>query len=260
MSVLRIAILANGFAAVLFALQPWASAQTGPGVSKKQGMRTGGMGGGQGAPMAPMGMLPGMPGGAGRNNGGLTGLLSDPAVQDELKLSDAQKNRLEKIRTGQDPSIIEMHANRRKRLEKNRPAPGVPLKKGDFARMNAMAGAGGPAEMREQLAEFEAIVLSVLDEKQTERLRQIDLQVDGVSALTRTEVAGKLNLDNAQFTDAQAAAYRLWQTKADHNAARTRLFASLWAIEPSGRIDYQALKARVEDREFQSQVEKRATS
>ncbi len=206
--------------------------------------------------MAPMGMLPGMTGGAGRNNGGVTGLLSDPAVQDELKLSDAQKNRLEKIRTGQDPTIIEMHANRRKRQEKNRPAPGAPLKKGDFARMNAMAGARGPGEMREQLAEFDAIVLSVLDEKQTERLRQIDLQIDGVSALTHPEVAGKLNLDNAQFTDAQAAAYHVWQAKSDHNAARTRLFASLWAIEPSGRIDYQALKARVEDREFRSQVEK----
>ena len=83
-------------------------------------------------------------------------------------------------------------------------------------------------------------------------MRQIDLQVDGIAALIRPEVAGKLNLNNSQFNEAQSLSGLLRMAKAEHNAARNRLIASLVNTQAGGCIGFNEVKAKVDDPQFRN--------
>ncbi len=124
-------------------------------------------------------------GGGGRGMGGGFGgsafLVAMEAVQKELAVTDAQKEKLTKLRE------------------------------------EAMAGLGGGGganfrdmsdedraklrtQMEERAKKTEESLKSILDEKQAARLNELVIQQAGVAALGRPEVAAKLNLTDEQKT------------------------------------------------------------
>lgn len=92
-------------------------------------------------------------------------LLEKQAVQEELKLTDEQIQKLEALLS--DRPVVQS----REELERTRPAR---AKKANEA------------------------IKSVLDEKQEKRLEELRIQREGVRSLFRTEVTDKLGLEQAQ--------------------------------------------------------------
>ena len=120
---------------------------------------------------APMGGMGG-PGGPGGQS-----LAMSPAVQEDLKLSDKQKAQL-------------------KRLQ------GSAIQKAREAFAAAQEGGVEPQEMMEGMAglrrEHESAVSKVLDKAQKARLAQIELQREGLLAVTKPDVATKIKLTSPQ--------------------------------------------------------------
>jgi Spy/CpxP family protein refolding chaperone len=194
--------------------------------------------GGPGGPGGPRG-----PGGFG-GPGSILNLAQNPAVQEELKLKDGQKTKIQ--------SLVEAVNQRRRQLREqmNPGGPQGPGGNGRRDRNNGDAGAqpggdgatggqnggggggfgpggpggggfgpggpGGPggrrqmdpemverfAAMREAEMELtqnsEQTLARILERGQSTRLRQIQLQMEGINALLRPDMIEKLNLDDEQ--------------------------------------------------------------
>jgi hypothetical protein len=104
-------------------------------------------------------------------------LVMAPAVQKELKLTDAQKSQLKKLE-------LSGAQKRRQVFSKNR------------------QGSSDPEKMRSliesQRREQEQAVAKILDKKQKDRLSEIELQREGIMAVARTDIAKKLELTSSQ--------------------------------------------------------------
>ncbi len=123
--------------------------------------------------------------GLGGFGGSKVGLVQNEQVQQELKLTDEQKSKVDEIaarvrEAGPQRGQGGGEANREQLRE----------------RMQAMSRV---------VAEEEKKLDEVLDEQQKKRLDQISLQVTGVRALMRDEVASKLELSDEQKEKVQAA-------------------------------------------------------
>jgi hypothetical protein len=127
-------------------------------------------------------------------------LIGLPAIQEELKLSDAQKESIRDLNAGFDQQ-------RRGSADRLMKAQGG-LDRGALMAMIA--------DLRR---ENEEALAGVLDKSQRGRLAQVALQLEGPSAITRPEVAARLNLADTQELQIQAL-------KAEYEALRDQLFAT----------------------------------
>ncbi len=110
-----------------------------------------------------------------------THLLTNPAVQEDLKLTDEQKKKLEGLdrrRRARDATKGEPQALL---------APPIPEEYAAIA-----------AEQKRAIDEDQAAVARVLTPKQRTRLAQVGLQIQGVMAFAREDVLEKLNIDEGQ--------------------------------------------------------------
>lgn len=164
-------------------------------TAEGQQRRGGGPGGGFGGPGGGMGRM-----------GGSLMLLRSEQVQQELKLTDDQKTRLQQLGEKLRTEMRERFASLSNLSDEQR-----------RARMN---------EMREQMqkeaetreAETFKQIAEILQPEQLKRLKQIQLQLEGPSALRRPEVAEAIGLSADQkaqleqlATESQAATMKLWE-------------------------------------------------
>jgi len=122
------------------------------------------------------------PGGMGR--GGITAsmLMTQKSVQEELKMSDDQIAKVEKV----NKDIREKF--------------GAEMKD-SFKDKEKMADL-----MKKMSAETTKALADVLKPEQTKRLKQIEIQLGGLNALTSDEVSKALSLSDKQISDAKAMA------------------------------------------------------
>lgn len=111
-------------------------------------------------------------GGAGFG-GGPAALLTNEAVQKELNIADAQREKLREV-------VREMREGGGQR--------------GDFQNLTQEERQKRIAEIQERAKKMEEKVNAILDEKQKERLEQLRIQRDGAAALLRADVAEKVGL------------------------------------------------------------------
>ena len=130
--------------------------------------------------------------GQGRGQGGMrgggmnspAGLVNRADVQKDIKVTDAQKAKLDEYQTKQ-------REEQRARMEEMR---------------NGGGGGGGfdreamQKMMAENQAKQEKAIKEILDEKQWTRVRQIWVQLQGNRAILNAEVQKELKLDDAQVT------------------------------------------------------------
>jgi len=155
---------------------------------------------GRGGPGGFMGGRgPGMPGG-----GGLFGILRNPQIQDEeLKLSDDQKGQLrelgEKLQ-GEGGNVWQKAVERlggREAVEKLEPEE-------RRAKFQEIMEEFRP-ELERRAQEIEKQVAEILEPDQFKRLKQIELQWQGVDGLVRPDVAQALGLSEDQQKEIKAA-------------------------------------------------------
>jgi hypothetical protein len=120
--------------------------------------------------------------------GDISTLVREPAVQDELKLSDKQKEKLRDLNsTIDDKRRTAFQSSMRDMMNNGGPGPVDPATREMMARTQA--------ELR---TENEQALAQILEPKQTARLKQIALQQEGLLAVTREEIADKINLSIPQ--------------------------------------------------------------
>jgi hypothetical protein len=151
-----------------------------------------------------MGGWGGFGGAIGQFGMGKAMLIMTPAVQKELKLTDKQKKELQDWSDGLRKRGETMFRNQ---------GPGAgqaqPPQDGDAP----VPGPGGPPPGFNPLAmiemvttlvsEGEASLAKILDKKQSARLTQISLQMEGIAALGRSDVAQAMYLNDAQILEIQ---------------------------------------------------------
>ena len=123
--------------------------------------------------------------GGGGFGGGKIGLIQNEQVQQELKLSDEQKSKVGEVAT---------------RVREAGPQRGQGGGQADREQLRERLQA-----MSRVVAEEEKKLDEILNDEQKTRLEQISLQVTGVRALARDEVASKLGLSDEQKEKVQAA-------------------------------------------------------
>ena len=180
-------------------------------------------------PSGPPGMHPPGTGGPGFERGGPPGmpllmLASQKAIQTELKLDQAQKDKIQTLdstlrKSMGGPTGGPMGGPRPPRRDEQgdnaRPEPPDSADRGDRPEPPDFQGADekrGPAnssekgprqsplgqDMRKQMTEAEKKLAEILSEKQLARLKQIALQLQGPRALLASEAAKKLELTEEQ--------------------------------------------------------------
>lgn len=141
-------------------------------------------------------------GGPGGRGGSIFGLLDNAAVQEDLKVTDKQK---EQIKTANEA------------INKKRQALFAGMR-GNNNNAGGANGAGGGnggggqrpdietmrANMQELQAQTEATFAKILTKAQRSRLTQIDLQRQGPMAVLRPDIAEKLNVADDQMEEMQA--------------------------------------------------------
>jgi hypothetical protein len=125
-------------------------------------------------------------------------LVTQPSVQKELKLTDAQKPKIARI----DGQLKEKGEQARNHLAPKRDQGGGPrMVSPEMAR-------AGMEEMKQAMqalhSEADAAVTRELERNQRTRLEQLRLQADGPLAFQRPEVLARLNLDAGQVELIQA--------------------------------------------------------
>jgi Spy/CpxP family protein refolding chaperone len=130
----------------------------------------------------------GFGGGMMGGGGSIAGLLTIPAVQTELKVTDEQKPKIDDLRT----------TMRDKMREAMNSGDGPP----DFQNMTQEERQKAMGEMRKKMQgvnkELDELATKILDADQLARAKQLQLQRQGGSALAREEVAKKLELTDDQ--------------------------------------------------------------
>ena len=117
-------------------------------------------------------------------------LLEEPAIQEELKLTQAQKDRLKKTASQVERMLLARNRERTQILNELRA-------QGDRAAFEAKTEEFRNFAMRDfrMLArESDGPLLEVLNRRQRIRLEQIQLQADGFMAFRRPEIQERLNL------------------------------------------------------------------
>jgi hypothetical protein len=145
-----------------------------------------------------MGGWGGFGGAIGQFGAGKAMLVMMPAVQKELKLSDKQKKELQEWSDGLRKRGETMFRNQgpgqgqpQPPQEGEGPAPGGPPPGFNPLAMMEMVS--------KLISEGEAGLAKILDKKQSARLTQISLQMEGVAALGRADVAEAMYLSEAQI-------------------------------------------------------------
>jgi Spy/CpxP family protein refolding chaperone len=120
-------------------------------------------------------------------------LVTQPSVQQDLKLTDAQKQKIAKI----EEQLKEKAEQARNLMAPKRDQGGGP----QF--LNPEMARAGMEEMKQAMqalhSEADAAVMRELQRKQRTRLEQIKLQADGPLAFERPEVLERLNLEDSQI-------------------------------------------------------------
>lgn len=106
----------------------------------------------------------------GFDRGSVIGLLMIEEVQSELKLTAEQKEKLQALRGSREDREAFQNLSREERQKR----------------------------FEELAKKADETIKTTLDETQQKRLEELRLQREGAEALTRAEVAGKLNLEQAQ--------------------------------------------------------------
>ncbi|NQT16293.1 MAG: Spy/CpxP family protein refolding chaperone [Planctomycetes bacterium] len=144
----------------------------------------------------PGGRGPGMGMRGGPGGGGVANLLRNSQVQEELKLSDEQKDQLEeigeKVREGMQGIFPDREAMQDLSDEERRAKMQEAMEK--FAK-----------EREKRAPEIEKQIAEVLEKGQFKRLKQIELQVQGVNALRRPDIAQALELSEDQQKEIKEA-------------------------------------------------------
>lgn len=156
--------------------------------------------------------------GQGRGGSGSAGLLADPGVKKELKLTDDQ---LTKIQDALG-KIQDKH-------------------KDDFARYREMSNDERRKMMRSISEDYNKAVASVLDEKQMKRFKQIQWQISGVGALEDPDVQKSLKLSDDQKK-------KLTTVFADANKKMQDLFKS--GNVEGKREEFDKLRKDAEDKAY----------
>jgi len=170
------------FAALLTAVVTMAAEAQPPGGGRRG---PGGFGGGPGF---------GMRGGPG---GGLFGLLWNPQVQDEeLKLSDPQKEELRSAAEKLREEGVNVGEVVRERLGGGEEAQALSFEE-RMKKMQEIMEELRP-ELEKQAKETEKKIAEILEPAQFKRLKQIELQRQGVDGLVREDIAQALGLSEEQ--------------------------------------------------------------
>ena len=140
--------------------------------------------------------------GGGFGFGGVTGLINNKAVQEDLKVSEEQGKKLTDWAKEFRAKATEIRKEKMKDVSKE-----------DFQEKNAEATAAVDTEAYKELAD-------VLKKDQITRLKQIHRQQMGLNAFVNAEVAGAL-----KFTDTQKTAVKTAVT--DFEKERREIFADL---------------------------------
>jgi hypothetical protein len=127
------------------------------------------------------------PGGFGFGGGGVTGLITNKAVQEDLKVSEEQGKKLTDWTKEFRAKATEMRKEKLKGVGKD-----------DFQEKNAEVSAAIDTEAYKELAD-------VLKKDQITRLKQIHRQQMGILAFANAEVVDGLKLTDAQKTTAKTA-------------------------------------------------------
>ena len=122
-------------------------------------------------------------------SGALGTLVREPAVQEDLKLKDKQKTKLNEALGQLDQKRQDVSMKAFRAMRENA-APGVP---GDMPNRDELIAAQAEFDTNSEQA-----IAQVLEPKQMTRLRQIALQQEGLMAVTRDEIAEKINLSDPQ--------------------------------------------------------------
>lgn len=157
-------------------------------------------------------------------------VLMSPAVQKELKLTDAQKNKVYQLsnESGQKQRDL-----------------------GQAAQVKFLSGA--PVNPQELMAardhlrgEIEQAIAGILDKKQRERMSQIVLQLEGPLAVSRPEIADQLNLNPRQRQAIQGTMLQLQIAQRRLNMEARRQAVMLAQLDPSqfGQVREQMAKLR----------------
>ena len=121
--------------------------------------------------------------GFGGDRGGPAMLLAIPQVRSDLKMTDEQNKQIDALLSEQRQAFQAAFGD---------------FNPQEFQNLSEEERGKRRAEIQQKMAELgeknERAVAKILDEKQQERLKQIHLQVQGVGALSRPEVAGELGL------------------------------------------------------------------
>ncbi|MFH1268208.1 MAG: Spy/CpxP family protein refolding chaperone, partial [Planctomycetota bacterium] len=171
------------FAAVLMAVGMMAAEAQPPGGGRRG---PGGFGGGPGF---------GMRGGPG--GGGLIGLLRNQQVQDEeLKLSDAQKEELRSAAEKLREEGVNVGEVVRERLGEREEIQALSFEE-RMKKMGEIMAELRP-ELEKQAKETEKKIAEIIEPAQFKRLKQIELQQQGVDGLVRDDIAQALGLSEEQ--------------------------------------------------------------
>lgn len=153
--------------------------------------------------------------GFGPGGGGLAGLLRMPEVQAELKVDDAQKALLEGVMRPQfGPGGFR---------------GGQPGERPNFEEIRK--------QMEARRLEQEKKIAEVLDKNQMARLKQLDLQRQGIRAIGRPDVQTALKLSADQKSKVQAAL----------QAERTGVQALFQPSGDGGRPDFQTIGPKMQE-------------
>lgn len=221
-------MLRNRFRAVAAGLALTLAAVT---LSSAQGPGGGGRGGRGG------GMMFGGPGG--NRAADLLQLVQDPSVQEELALSDKQKEQIKAIREQADRRGRELRDSMRKQGGPGGRGGQGGGPGGGFGGFNPGGGPPDPGQMQAffarmqqtqatMQAENKAALGKILTSKQANRLYQISLQLEGPTAVTRPEVAQKLRLTEQQLMEIE-------QVRTGSQVAQRELFSQMRGMFGGGR-------------------------
>jgi len=134
----------------------------------------------------------GMRGGPG--GGGVSGLLRNPQVQEELKLSEEQTDQLRQVASEAFEGMRDLFPSREE-MEK--------LGEEERAAKRQEAMEKFQKEAAKRAPEIEKKIAEILEKGQFKRLKQIELQVQGVNALVRPDIGQALGLSEDQQAEIQ---------------------------------------------------------
>jgi hypothetical protein len=175
-----------------------------------------------------------------QTSGGLGGppgssLLSKPAVQEELQLTKEQQSELREVTAAWDRQLQE-------RLE--------------TIRNSLSGGTADPETIRTQILaireEGDTAVAKILTRSQRIRLEQIALQQEGLWALTRPEIAQRLNMSPEQQELIREVMAQMRQGMLQQ--AQGDLSRMLGESSGNGRSDREATQAKEQTPELKSQM------